>query len=282
MLNLVLLRLDMNTAVYDKKFKQVLIKRKKNKIIRYCLYGIVFLLVIFSIQTTIIEDTDWERIGTFGSVFKAVARFMPPDFSLFTQLVVPTIETFMIACLGTMLALILAVPVSWFAAHNITPFKPITYPIGRAIMTLTRSVHEIVWGLLFVSAVGLGAFPGILAVSMRSIGFISKLTAEAIEDIDPGQLEAIRATGANQIQVILYGVIPQILPVYLGNAIFQWDINIRRATIMGLVGAGGLGLTFHRQLVMYNYGGVTTVIIAILFLVGIGEIVSYYGRKAIL
>jgi len=147
---------------------------------------------------------------------------------------------------------------------------------------LTRSVHEIVWGLIFVSAVGLGAFPGILAVSMRSIGFISKLTAEAIEDIDPGPLDAIKSTGANQFQVILYGVIPQILPVYLGNAIFQWDINIRRATIMGLVGAGGLGLTFHRQLVMYNYGGVTTVIIAILFLVGIGEICSYYGRKAII
>jgi phosphonate transport system permease protein len=149
-------------------------------------------------------------------------------------------------------------------------------------MTFSRSVHEIVWGLIFVSAVGLGAFPGILAISMRSIGFISKLTAEAIEDIDPGPLEAIRSTGANQFQVILYGVIPQILPVYLGNAIFQWDINIRRATIMGLVGAGGLGLTFHRQLVMYNYGGVTTVIIAILFLVGLGEIGSYYGRKAIL
>ncbi len=272
----------MNEASHNPKFNQILIKRKKNKVVRYLLYFVVFLLVLFSIQSTIIEDTDWERIGTIGSVFKAFARFMPPDFSLFTQLVIPTIETFMIACLGTMLALILAIPVSWFAAHNITPYKPITYPIGRAIMTLTRSVHEIVWGLLFVSAVGLGAFPGILAVSMRSIGFISKLTAEAIEDIDPGPLEAIKATGANQFQVIMYGVIPQILPVYLGNAIFQWDINIRRATIMGLVGAGGLGLTFHRQLVMYNYGGVTTVIIAILFLVGIGEIGSYYGRKAIL
>jgi len=272
----------MSEAVYESKFKQILAARKKNKAIRYALYCIVFILVISSIQSTIIEDTDWDRIGTIGSVFKALARFFPPDFSLFSQLVKPTIETFMIACLGTMLSLILAIPVSWFAAHNITPYRPITYPIGRAIMTLSRSVHEIVWGLIFVSAVGLGAFPGILAVSMRSIGFISKLTAEAIEDIDPGPLEAIKATGANQFQVILYGVIPQILPVYLGNAIFQWDINIRRATIMGLVGAGGLGLTFHRQLVMYNYGGVTTVIIAILVLVGIGEIGSYYGRKAII
>ena len=113
-------------------------------------------------------------------------------------------------------------------------------------------------------------------------GFIAKLTAEAIEDIDPGPLEAIKATGGNGIQVIFFGVIPQILPVFIGNAIFQWDINIRRATIMGLVGAGGLGLTFHRQLVMYNYGGVTTVIIAILFLIAIGEVGSYYGRKAII
>ncbi len=180
------------------------------------------------------------------------------------------------------MALVLAIPVSWFAAHNITPYKSITYPIGRAIMTLSRSVHEIVWGLIFVAAVGLGAFPGILAVAMRSIGFISKLTAEAIEDINPGQMEAIRATGANGFQVILFAVIPQILPVFVGNTIFQWDINIRRATIMGLVGAGGLGLTFHRQLVMYNYGGVTTVIIALLLLIAIGEIGSYYIRKAII
>jgi len=264
------------------KFETILSKRKKYKAVRYGLYIFIFLLVIGSIQTTIIKDTDWEKIGTFGTVLKALARFFPPDFSFFQQLVKPTIETFMIACLGTALAIILAIPVSWFAAHNISPYTPITYPIGRAIMTLSRSVHEIVWGLIFVAAVGLGAFPGILAVGMRSIGFISKLTAEAIEDINPGQMEAIRATGANEFQVILYAVIPQILPVFVGNTIFQWDINIRRATIMGLVGAGGLGLTFHRQLVMYNYGGVTTVIIAILLLIAIGEVGSYYGRKAVI
>ena len=269
-------------STLEHKLEKILTKRKKYKAIRYSFYVFIFLLVIGSIQTTIIKDTDWEKIGTFGTVVKAVARFFPPDFSLFPHLVKPTIETFMIACLGTFLALVLAIPVSWFAAHNITPYKSITYPIGRAIMTLSRSVHEIVWGLIFVAAVGLGAFPGILAVAMRSIGFISKLTAEAIEDINPGQMEAIRATGANGFQVILYAVIPQILPVFVGNTIFQWDINIRRATIMGLVGAGGLGLTFHRQLVMYNYGGVTTVIIALLLLIAIGEIGSYYIRKEII
>lgn len=272
----------MTSTELESKLKKILSKRKKYKIVRYILYIFILLLVLGSIQTTIIKDTDWEKIGTFGTVAKALARFFPPDFSLFPLLVKPAIETFMIACLGTFLALVLAVPVSWFAAHNISPYKPITYPIGRAIMTLSRSVHEIVWGLIFVAAVGLGAFPGIIAVGMRSIGFISKLTAEAIEDVNPDQMEAIRATGANGFQVILYAVIPQILPVFVGNAIFQWDINIRRATIMGLVGAGGLGLTFHRQLVMYNYGGVTTVIIAILMLIAIGEVGSYYGRKAII
>ena len=272
----------MTSTAIEHKLKTILAKRKKVKLIRYAFYLLLFIMVIGSIQTTIIVDTDWDRIGSFGSVAKAVARFFPPDFSLFPQLVKPALETFLIACLGTFLALILSIPVSWFAAHNITPYKPITYPIGRAIMTLSRSVHEIVWGLIFVAAVGLGAFPGIIEVGMRSIGFISKLTAEAIEDISPGQMEAIRATGANGFQVILFAVIPQILPVYIGNTVFQWDINIRRATIMGLVGAGGLGLTFHRQLVMYNYGGVTTVIIAILLLIALGEVGSYFGRKAII
>ena len=272
----------MSSTTLESKFNRILVRRKKYKAVRYGVYFILALMVLGSIQTTIIKDTDWEKIGTLGTVFKALARFFPPDFSLFPQLVKPALETFMIACLGTFLALVLSIPVSWFAAHNITPYKPVTYTIGRAIMTLTRSVHEIVWGLIFVAAVGLGAFPGIIAVGMRSIGFISKLTAEAIEDIKPGQMEAIRATGANGLQVILYAVIPQILPVYVGNTIFQWDINIRRATIMGLVGAGGLGLTFHRQLVMYNYGGVTSVIIAILLLIGIGEVGSYFGRKAII
>jgi phosphonate transport system permease protein len=115
-------------------------------------------------------------------------------------------------------------------------------------MVLSRSIHEIIWALLFVSAVGLGALPGILAVAMRSVGFISKITAEAIENIDPKPIEAIRAVGGNRFQVLWYGIMPQILPVVLGTMIFEWDINIRRAAVMGLVGAGGLGLVFFRQM----------------------------------
>ena len=270
------------TQPLNQKFDLILRNRKKSKFIRYSLYLVSILLVLWSIQVTIIADTDWDRIGTFMTVFNAVGQFFPPDLSVVQYLFKPAVETFMIACLSTLLAIILSIPVSWFAAQNITPNIVVTYPIGRGIMTLSRSVHEVVWGLLFVSAIGLGAFPAILAVAMRSIGFISKLTAEAIEDVKPGPIEAIKSVGGNRFQVIYYGIVPQILPVYIGNAIFQWDINIRRATIMGLVGAGGLGLTFQRQLLMYNYEGATTVIIAILLLITAGEVFSYFARKAVL
>jgi phosphonate transport system permease protein len=149
-------------------------------------------------------------------------------------------------------------------------------------MTVSRSVHEIVWGLIFVSAVGLGALAGILAMGVRSVGFISKIIAEAIEDVQPGPIEAMRAVGGNRFQVLWYGILPQIVPVVLGTMIFEWDINIRRSTIMGLVGAGGLGLVFFRQMAMLNYGGVATVILAVLCLIILGEVVSYYARKAVI
>jgi phosphonate transport system permease protein len=141
-------------------------------------------------------------------------------------------------------------------------------------MTISRSVHEIVWGLIFVAALGLGPLPGIMAIGIRSIGFLSKLTAEEIENVNLGPIEAIEATGASKAQVILYGIIPQVLHLFIGNVIFQWDINIRRATIIGLVGAGGIGIVFTIQMVMYQYRNATATIVAIMILVMLGEYVS--------
>jgi phosphonate transport system permease protein len=148
-------------------------------------------------------------------------------------------------------------------------------------MTLSRSIHEVVWGLIFVAAVGLGALAGVLAMAVRSIGFISKTVAEAIEDVHIGPVEAMRAVGGNRFQVLLFGILPQVLPVMVGNIIFEWDVNIRRSTIMGLVGAGGLGLALHRQMAAYNYGGIATVIFVILAMIVFGEVVSYFARKKV-
>lgn len=239
------------------------------------------LVLAWCIQGTIIADTDWARLGGNAGILGGLRRFLTPDLSILPLLLVPALETMMIATLGTLVGCVLALPVAWFGARNVTPSLYIFYPVGRFMMVLSRSVHEIIWAILFVGAVGLGALPGILAVAMRSIGFISKITAEAIENIDPKPVEAIRAVGGNQFQVMYYGIIPQILPVVLGTVIFEWDINIRRAAVMGLVGAGGLGLVFFRQMAMFNYGGVTMVLLAILVLIVIGEIVSHFARKAV-
>lgn len=260
----------------------VLERRRRTRNLRLGLFLVLAALVVWSVQVTIIEDTDWERMGSLGSVMESANRFLGIDYALFKDLLGPTVETFMIACLGTLLGVIICLPVAWFGALNITPFKPVTYPLARLMMTISRSIHEIVWALFFVAVVGLGALPGIFAIAVRSVGFIAKLSAEAIEDIDPGPVEAIRSVGGNNLQVLVYAILPQIMPQVLGVIIFEWEINIRRSAILGLVGAGGLGLVFFRQMNTFNYHGVTTVIVAILGLILIGEAFSHWVRRKLI
>ena len=248
---------------------------------RALIYGLLALAVVWSVYVIIIADTDWARLAG-ASLMKSIGRFMEFDVALIPDLVDPAIDTALMATLASLVGLVMALPVAWLGATNITPLGKASYVFGRGLMTLSRSVHEIVWGLIFVSAVGLGALAGVLAMAVRSVGFISKIIAEAIEDVKPGPIEAIRAVGGNKLQVLLYGIVPQVVPVVLGTVIFEWDINIRRSTIMGLVGAGGLGLVLFRQMAMANYGGVATVIFVVLLLIVLGEVVSYYARKAIL
>ena len=257
----------------------IIVKRNRDKISHCIFFIVVMAMALWSVNVTIIEDTDWERMGSLSEVLASAGRFIGIDFSLIPNLLEPAIETFMISFLGTLLGVIICIPATWFGALNITPFKPITYPLGRFLMTISRSIHEIVWALFFVAVFGLGALPGIFAIAVRSVGFIAKMSAEAIEDIELGPLDAIRATGANRFQVLLFAILPQVLPQVMGVILFEWEINIRRSAILGLVGAGGLGLVFFRQMNTFNYHGVTTVIIAILGIIIIGEIVSHFTRK---
>lgn len=260
----------------------VLFRRRRRRRGHLALIMALAALVAWSVDVTIIEDTDWERMGSLANVLESAGRFMAIDWALFPNLVKPALETFMIACLGTLLGVFICIPAAWFGALNITPFKPVTYPLARLLMTLSRSIHEIVWALFFVAVVGLGAMAGIFALAVRSVGFIAKMSAEAIEDIDPGPVEAIRAVGGNGFQVLLYGILPQVLPQILGVIVFEWEINIRRSAILGLVGAGGLGLVFFRQMNTFNFPGVTSVIVAILGIILVGEVVSHFARKTVI
>lgn len=271
-----------NIAARDIIIERIMKRQRRGRMFLGLVYILGIALVAWSIQVTVIDDTDWERMGSVGQVLETANRFIGLDIGLFADLLKPTIETLMIACLGTLLGLFLCIPAAWFGAMNITPYKPVTYPLARMMMTLSRAIHEIVWALFFVSAVGLGAMAGVFAIAVRSVGFIAKMSAEAIENIDHGPVDAIRATGANEFQVMLYAILPQILPQVLGVVIFEWEINIRRSAILGLVGAGGLGLVFFRQMNTFNFHGVMSVIVAVLFLILIGELVSHWARKAVI
>jgi len=260
----------------------VVARRFKGRLNGALAFAIILVLALGSLNTTIIVDTDWERLGSFSEIMASVGEFLSVDWALFVQLGQPALNTVMVATLGTLLGVITCIPAIWFGALNISPYPPITYPIARLMMTLSRSIHEIVWALFFVAAVGLGALAGVLAIAVRSVGFIAKMSAEAIEDLDPRPVEAIRAVGGSEFHVFIYAILPQVLPTMIGVIIFEWEINIRRSSVLGLVGAGGLGLVFFRQLNTFNYPGVTAVIVAILLLILFGEIVSYFIRKAII
>lgn len=268
-------------GMLDGRIDAVVLARRRGHAMRALLYGAVGVAVLASLYAIVIGDTDWTRL-TAASVGRSLGRFIEFDTDLLPDLVDPAIDTALMATLASLLGLLLALPVAWLGAANVTPLGRTSYVFGRGLMTLSRSVHEIVWGLIFVSAVGLGALAGVLAMAVRSVGFISKVIAEAIEDVEPGPIEAIRAVGGSRLQILLYGIVPQVVPVILGTVIFEWDINIRRSTIMGLVGAGGLGLVLFRQMAMANYGGIATVLVVILLLIVLGEVFSHYARKAVI
>ena len=271
----------LSSPSHDDRIEALAAARRRTRTLRYAVYLVVAAVVAWSVEAIVVGDTDWSRISVAG-VAKAAWRFIDFDLSILPSLWDATLETVLMATLATLLGALMAIPVAWLGAGNISPLGRASYLFGRVLMTLSRSVHEVVWGLVFVAAVGLGALAGVLAMAVRSIGFISKTVAEAIEDVNPGPVEAMRAVGANRFQVLMFGIVPQILPVVIGNVIFEWDVNIRRSTIMGLVGAGGLGLALHRQMASYNYGGIATVIFVILVLIVFGEVFSAWARKRVI
>ena len=206
-----------------------------------------------------------------------LTRMYPPDVAYTTQIVQPLIETVQIAALGTLGALALAIPVALLAAENTTP-NAATFWLGKLIVTVSRSVNTIVWALFFVVLFGSGPLAGAVAIVFRSVGFLGKLLGEEIEEIDFGQVEAVRASGASQAQVLLYGVLPQVKPALVGLSIYRWDINIRDSTVLGFVGAGGIGVELFRAVNAFAWQSVAMVLIVILGVVVVTESLSAYTR----
>jgi phosphonate transport system permease protein len=210
------------------------------------------------------------------------SRMWPPKLSYIPELMWPLWDTLNMATLGTMLGVILAVPVAFLAARNTSPSVTFLRPIALFIIVASRSINSLIWALLLVAILGPGILAGIIAIGFRSVGFIGKLLYEAIEETDVTQIEAIRATGASPAQVLNYAIVPQIMPTFWGITVFRWDINIRESAILGLVGAGGLGLKLQASLNVLSWPQVTTILLLILVTVLISEWVSAKVRKALI
>jgi phosphonate transport system permease protein len=211
-----------------------------------------------------------------------LTRMLPPKWTYLPQLWRPLWDTINIATLGTGLAILLAVPVAFCAARNTTPSVLVVRPVALFIIVASRSINSLLWALMLVTIIGPGVFAGVLAIGLRSIGFVAKLLYEAIEEIDPTQVEAITATGASPPQVLAFGIVPQILPAFAGIAVFRWDINIRESTVLGLVGAGGIGLQLDASISNLAWTQVSLILLLILGTVVLSEWVSAKMRHAMI
>jgi phosphonate transport system permease protein len=207
-----------------------------------------------------------------------LGRMFPPEWTFAGALVGPLAQTINIATLGTAVAVVLSLPVALFAALNTTPNRA-TYALARLAMVVSRSVDTLVWALIFIIVVGPGSLAGVLAVAVRSVGFVSKLLAEGIEEIDHGQVEAVTATGATGLQTLLYAIVPQVKPIFAGVCIYRWDINIRESTVLGLVGAGGIGFALNEAILGLEWSRVGMILVVILAVVVASEGASAYLRK---
>jgi phosphonate transport system permease protein len=229
------------------------------------------------------EKTIWEFVTDAPTQAADLGvRMIPPDWGSINTLWGPIWDTLNIATLGTMIAIVLAIPIAYCAARNTTPSVVFVRPIALFIIVSSRSINSLIWALMLVTILGPGVLAGILSIALRSIGFCAKLLYEAIEEIDEGQVEAVRATGASGAQVTTYGIVPQVMPAFAGISVFRWDINIRESTVLGLVGAGGIGLPLNAAITTLSWTQVSLILLVIIGTVVVSEWVSAKVRHAII
>lgn len=222
-----------------------------------------------------------ELIAGLPAMQDIISRMLPPNFSTLPKLLGPTLETVQISILGTTLAIIFCIPLGIMAAKNVTP-NPLLYHLSRFILNATRSISEIIFALIFVAALGLGPFPGVMAVGVHSVGMLGKFLAESIENIDPGPVEALTATGASAVQVFRYAIFPQILPEFITLCLYRWELNFRSATVLGVVGAGGIGFELITSMRLFLYQEMSTVLVVVLVTVIIVDLISSKIRSKII
>lgn len=221
-----------------------------------------------------------ELIQGGGNMAEYSSRYFPPDFTDWRSYLADTVETISMGIWGTLLAAIVSVPLGILASDNICP-QWIVFPVRRFLDAL-RAINEVVFALVFVVAVGLGPFAGVLALFVHTAGTLGKLFSEAIETIEQGPVEGIRATGASKMQEIIFGVIPQVLPLWTSFTLYRFESNVRSASVLGIVGAGGIGISLYQSFRSFKYPKVCAILIILILAVSIIDTLSSKLRQKLI
>jgi phosphonate transport system permease protein len=252
---------------------------RKGSLITKIAIGIVLLLVL--IQTLyVVQAQPGALITGVHGMAGIISRSIPPNVSNLQSQLWPALETIDIGIFGTVFAVVFALPLAILAARNTTPARP-AYVCARGLIAICRSVPDLVWALIFVTAVGLGPFAGALALTIHSVGMLGRLLAEVIEDMDTGPMEALASTGAGRLQVFSHAVVPTVLPSLLGISLFRLDENIRSSLVLGFVGAGGIGFQLLTAMSLFDYPTVSTLLVMTFIIVMGAERMSAWLRRRV-
>lgn len=250
----------------------------KNSLAWYASWGVVLALLAASWQGADMRPLDLVRDS--GNMATYLADFFPPNFADWRIYVEEMVVTLQIALWGTALAVVTAVPLGLLASANIVPawvYQPV-----RRLMDAFRAINEMVFAMLFVVAVGLGPFAGVLALWIHTAGVLAKLFSEAVEAIDPQPVEGIRSTGAGALHEIVYGVIPQVMPLWISFTLYRFESNVRSATVVGMVGAGGIGVVLWEIIRGFQYAQTAAVMLIVVLTVSLIDVVSSRIRKSLI
>ena len=241
--------------------------------------GIFSFILVFVVNDL---EIDFIKLVTDSSKYfgDILSRMLPPDFSNLGQLIYAMFETIEIAFLGTFIAIVLSIPLGLFSARNLAP-NYLVYIICKTIVIFFRAIPEFIIAMILVIAIGFGAMPGVLALGLHTMGFLAKFYAEDIEHINKGPIDALKSSGATKSQIISFGVIPQILPSFVANNLYILDRNVRMATMLGIVGAGGIGYELQSSFRMFEYERVSAIIILIFITIFIIDHLSSFIRSKI-
>ncbi|MEO0768292.1 MAG: phosphonate ABC transporter, permease protein PhnE [Cyanobacteria bacterium J06649_4] len=256
-----------------------LLAQEKSRITTLRILYLVGAIAVLIYSARISDIRPLELIEGGNTMAEYASRYFPPDFSDWRFYLSDILETIGMGIWGTLLAAIVAAPLAVFASENLCPIW-IVQPTRR-FLDVMRAINEVVFALIFVVAVGLGPFAGVLALFVHTTGTLGKLFSEAVENIEVGPVEGVRASGASKFQEILFGVVPQVMPLWISYTLYRFEANVRSAAVLGIVGAGGIGVSLYQSFRSFKYPKVCAILIILIVAVSLLDILSAQLRRRV-